>query len=266
MFCHKCGTEMPDESLFCRKCGTRLLPDSSAAIRANSVPPETSKPSVVADVAKIGCILASLQAAPYVLPGLALLIIGLLLVVAPRFQDLRYTISRSEHLADSQTKHETDLSYIFLEPDEKARKAGIQKIKDVKRRLMDCKTQPQEYLCRDEFLDKWVTFFPARKNFLAQIRTAESRQTYRQQLLERYRIAIYRAYKWNNYDDAEASRTAADFAQSMSSALDSRFAQLEQYIAQYRIQIFDEQQFRAYLISKGYSPDEVRLLLDTVEP
>jgi hypothetical protein len=28
MYCHKCGTEMPDDSIFCRKCGARLITDA----------------------------------------------------------------------------------------------------------------------------------------------------------------------------------------------------------------------------------------------
>jgi hypothetical protein len=28
VYCHKCGTEMPDDSIFCRKCGARLITDA----------------------------------------------------------------------------------------------------------------------------------------------------------------------------------------------------------------------------------------------
>ena len=37
MFCHKCGTEIPDDSQFCRKCGQRLIVDASATATGAAV-------------------------------------------------------------------------------------------------------------------------------------------------------------------------------------------------------------------------------------
>lgn len=40
MYCHKCGTEMPDDSIFCRKCGARLITEAEPEPPAPLTPKE----------------------------------------------------------------------------------------------------------------------------------------------------------------------------------------------------------------------------------
>lgn len=49
MFCHRCGTQMPDDSRYCRRCGIELIQDPAPATAVEQLAEEMPPPSISAD-------------------------------------------------------------------------------------------------------------------------------------------------------------------------------------------------------------------------